>query len=471
MSLDAKNKIAKLTYFGNLTTKYCDPKKGQKTTFHDTIQGSKDFIFNFFDSQPYFNELMPTIIRNNRGTHFYKKIIKKGLDGKTDFFKNILKAIQNSQNNTSSKNKDGKKIIRYYKIPRLELLKKRKENLDKYLLKKNKTTNNTIKSLKKNKSMIEILNSKNQPSPSSETIGKSPIGNNTLNNFNNTNYMLNSTISGDTFHTNFKKNESMMNFHNKYSLQKKIPSFYITRGSNSSFREINNNFIFTNQSHKKPKKIQKAKIEKLLNKCDEGLNLAVNIGDNMEKLNKNKLIQELNRKIKNELKNVDQKVIEEGMVKNKKYQMLEKKKFTDLKRKMDIKISDDYAYINRKEYNEFMKDNDTIFAYQIYLKEMNKINEKIAKKREIEKKNDIMVKDLLDNTFNKKEFLKYKIDNYYTRYAKQDELKIFNFKNKDDFYINKNNDKEELKGTLLPKIFELKEYCYGRTKYDPKADI
>ena len=53
---------------------------------------------------------------------------------------------------------------------------------------------------------------------------------------------------------------------------------------------------------------------------------------------------------------------------------------------MDIKVSDDYAYLNRKEYNEFMKDNDTIFAYQIYLNEMNKINEKIAKKKLLKKK-------------------------------------------------------------------------------------
>ena len=138
---------------------------------------------------------------------------------------------------------------------------------------------------------------------------------------------------------------------------------------------------------------------------------------------------------------------------------------------MDLKVSDVYAYINRKELNDFMRDNDTIYAYQIYYKEMNKINEKLAKKKEIEKKTISTVKDLLENTFRQKEFLKYKIDKYYIKNAKQNQLKIFHFKKKDDFYLNKNNNKEELKGSLLPKLFKMKEFCCGRTKYNPIADL
>ena len=258
MSLDTKKKLSKLTYFGNVTTKYCEPKMTKKITFHDTIQGSKDFIFNFFDSQPYYNELMPTIIKNNRGSHFYKKIIKKGIEAKSDFFKNIIKAIKNNPNDDSSpKMKEESKTIRYYKIPKLELLKIRKENIDKYFLNKNKTSYNKFKPLKKSYSTISILKTKNQNSPSMESNIKSTIKNNTLNNFNNTNYNLNSTITADTFHTNLKKNESMINFHNKYSLQKKMPTFYLTRNTNHSFKDTNNNFIYP---HKKIKKIQKIKI-------------------------------------------------------------------------------------------------------------------------------------------------------------------------------------------------------------------
>ena len=52
---------------------------------------------------------------------------------------------------------------------------------------------------------------------------------------------------------------------------------------------------------------------------------------------------------------------------------------------MDIKVSDVYAYVNRREINDFMRDNDTIFAYQIYLRDMNKINDRLAKKKVEEK--------------------------------------------------------------------------------------
>ena len=61
--------------------------------------------------------------------------------------------------------------------------------------------------------------------------------------------------------------------------------------------------------------------------------------------------------------------------------MLEREKFNELKRKMDIKVSDVYAYVNRKELKNFMRDNDTIFAYKIYLRDINKINDCISKKK------------------------------------------------------------------------------------------
>jgi hypothetical protein len=211
-------------------------------------------------------------------------------------------------------------------------------------------------------------------------------------------------------------------------------------------------------------------LENLLSKCNEELNYAQNIGDNVENYNKsnNKSEKEIKEKIRSGLQNRDQKIIEDKSTSNKKYKKLEKEKFNELKKKMNIiKVSEDYAYINRKELHEFMRDNENIFAYQIYLKEMNKVNEKIAKKKEVEKKNLSMVENLLEDVYRKKEFLKYKIDNYHLRHAKQDELKIFSLKNRDDFYMNKiNNDKKVLHGTLLPKLMELKDYCYGRPKYN-----
>ena len=487
MSIDTKERIFGASCFGNISTKYCEPKKGnKKITFHDNIQDSKDFIFNFFEKQPYFNELMPIIIKNNRGTHFYKKIIKKGLEAKSDFFKSIMKAIKRSNEEDSPKLEKTKKL-NYYKIPRLELLKRRKKKLDNYLLHKSKTANSKIKSMRKSKSTSDVLNSKNQPStepiqPKSNiennnnniennTVNNfNNIDNNTLNNFNNTNYnLLNSTITADTFHTNNVKNESMMNFHNKFTLQKNnMGTFYMTK--NSLQDNIDNNQKDNSRKYnRKHKKIEK--LNNIINKCDEAFYFAQNMGDDVEKTSKNKSMEEIGKKLKDVLESRDKKVIEDKGKGNKKYRELEREKFNELKRKMDIKVSDVYAYVNRREINDFMRDNDTIFAYQIYLRDMNKINDRLAKKKVEEKKTISLVKELLENTYRQKEFLKYKIDKYYIKNAKQDELKIFNFKNKDDFYANKNNDKEELKGSILPKIFKLKDFCYGRSKYNPMADM
>ena len=474
--MDAKDKIKNLTYFGNVTTKYCESRKGKNITFHDTIQGNKDFIFNFFESQPYYNEQMPIIIKSNRGTQFYKKIIKKGLEVQSDFFKKILRAIKHSNDDNSPKRYDKGKTIRYYKIPRLELLKMRKKNIDNYFLRKNKTVNWKKKPLKASNSMTEMTFKIHSPEGTVPKSTTNIINNNTIyNNANlsNTNYsnfnFLNSTISGDTFHTNSRKNESLRNFHNsKYSLNNnKINNFYLTRQTNISNKELGDNF---NKTRKKLKYEKILKLENILNKCNEGLNYAQNIGNNMGRSSIDKSVEEVNKRLKIVLQNGDQRVIEDKGKGNKKYKKLEKEKFKELKRKMDIKMSNNYAYVNRKELNNVMNDNDTIFAYQIYLKEMNNINRRLVKKKEIEKRNISLVKDLLENTFRQKEFLKYKIDNYYERNAKKDELKIFSFKNKDDFFINK-NEKDHLKGNLLPKLFDLKDYCYGREKYNPIAGI
>ena len=89
----------------------------------------------------------------------------------------------------------------------------------------------------------------------------------------------------------------------------------------------------------------------------------------------------------------------------------------------------------------------------------------------MEKKNTSLVENLLEDTYKKKEFLKRKVDNYYIKHAKDNEIKMFYIQNKDEFCENKDNDKEQIKGTLLPKLIDLKDYCYGRAKYDPNGDL
>lgn len=513
MSVDRKN-LSQISYFGNIPMKYCEPKRGIKRTFHETLQGKKDSILNLFAKHPYYHEEIPLLMKNSRGTVYYRKIIRNGLERKSTFFMGIMKAIkdikeeENSVNNSQEKSKK----LGFYRIPKLELLKKRKQKLDLYLQKKNKTTSSEFKPkyLKKINSSKIVLNIKKQPSSS---MAKSTINNNTMINLDSNNnyseaqlgtFLTNnnktkkipksnkdniSNIYNDNYvnndnndnnelndnNDNKDNNENIEHLHKTNSSKLLIDQSKQNPNFNLSRNPLNKTTKVPRKSPERSTSYRYLQIGKLLDKCNEELTYAQSIGDNVEIFNKNnnKSEKQIKDRIRSGLQNRDQKVIEDKSTSNKKYKKLEKEKFNELKKKMNIiKVSEDYAYINRKELHEFMRDNENIFAYQIYLKEMNKINEKIAKKKEVEKKNLSMVENLLEDVYRKKEFLKYKIDNYHFRHARQDELKIFSLKNRDDFYVNKiNNDKKVLHGTLLPKLIELKDYCYGRPKYNQMREL
>ena len=53
-----------------------------------------------------------------------------------------------------------------------------------------------------------------------------------------------------------------------------------------------------------------------------------------------------------------------------------------------------------------------------------------------------------------------------------DELNMFSLQNKDELYENNNNNNNELtRGNLLTKLLEIKEFCYGRKKYNPVSEL
>ena len=477
--MDEQNQLSNLRCFDKLTTKYCEQRRGIRRSFHENIQKRKDFMFNFFDNQPYYKELMPTIIKNNRGIQFYKKIVKKGLTGKSEFFKIIMKTIEQLKKKSLAKYKEKSKAKKYYRIPKIDLLKKKKEKIENYLNKKiqkdkDKEKDN-YKPLKRNNTMLDLLDIKRK---TSESIMKSTINNSTINNFNKTinninNNMNNTnTISIDTLHTN-NKNESMKNLKSHYSLKhltKKIPKINFTKNKTIITDKNFKNYFFN--SNEKSLCLQNRKLDNILNKCNQSLNFAKNMEENAEKNNDNsKSSENFAQKLKNVLKNRDQRVIEDKGIGNKKYQKLEKEKYDDLKRNMDIKISDDYAYVSRRQLYDLIRDNENILAYQIYLRDMNKFNKMLLKNKEAEIKNITLVENLLEDTYRKKEFLKYKADNYYVKNAKQDELNMFSLQNKDDFFDIKNDDKKKTIGTLLPKLIEIRKYCFGRENYNPIADL
>ena len=472
MSTD--NKTNNLNCFSQVSTKYCEQKRGIRRSFHENIKKRKDYVVNFFESQPYYKELMPTIKKNNRGNAFYKNIIRKGRAGKSKFFLCIMDAINKAAKKSLEKFQEKVQRKKLYRVSQLDLLKRQKEKMELSLKKrikkeKEKENNDYKKTIIKNKSMMDILSAKReQRQQSQESMIKSSINNITINGLNNTNNNFNNSISNDTFHTN--NNESMINIKDNASvnnLKVKIPKLNIN--NNKSRNNINlKNKDLKNYLHKKYEK--KLKMEKLINKCNEEISFAQNMEDNVGKNNNNKSMDDIGKKIKNVLKNGDQKVIEDKGLENKKYKKLEKEKYDELKRMVDIKVSNNYAYINRKELQDAIRDNETILAYQIYLRDMHKINRKLVQNKKTEKKNMNLVENLLEDVFRHKEFVKHKVDNYYIRNAKMDELNMFSLQNKDELYEN-NNNKELTKGNLLPKLIEIKDFCYGRKKYNPVADL
>ena len=128
-----------------------------------------------------------------------------------------------------------------------------------------------------------------------------------------------------------------------------------------------------------------------------------------------------------------------------------------IKKKVNEKISEDYAYRNRKEFQELLKGNEKTHVYNIYLNEINKLNETIVKHRAKERRKIDKIDILCEDDFRKKEYLKNKIDIFNKRHKEA--------KNNDDFiinddilFLNKNHQKNKI-GTLLPKLLSLKEKC------------
>ena len=475
--------ISKLTYFDKVPTRYCENKRGKKSTFHESIQYDKNFLVKFFEKQPYYSNLMPIILKNNRGIAFYRKLIRKGIEYQTPFIRTILRAIEQINKKSLEKLLEKPKRNKYYKIPKLDLLKKKDQMLDKYYPKKNninKENDNDEKknSLKLNNSMINLfkvhlkkINKINlNKNISSESILKSTINNSTINNINKNNN-LNQTITGDTFHTN-DKSETIKNFNHTNSASNILnPKINISRNNKITYTSVKKYF---SNSSKKGKYIKSLQLNNILNKCNEDLKFARNLGENVEKNNQDKFVGRMNKRFKTVLKTRDQKIMEDKGKVDKKYHKKEKEKFKELKKNIDMKLSDKYAYINRKQMNEFIREHENILAYQIYLRDMNKFNKIQKKTKEIEKKNMTLVENLLEDSFRQKEFLKYKVDNFYIKHAKQDELNKFSIqnRNRDDYFLNKNGqNNKHLKGTLLPKLIEIKDYCYGRPKHNPIAEM
>ncbi len=156
------------------------------------------------------------------------------------------------------------------------------------------------------------------------------------------------------------------------------------------------------------------RLNKILKLCKGEIKLGNNVAKKFEAYN-NKIsenIKDIIEKESKENKNIhDQQIIGKEIKDDNekdKYKKKENEYFNDMKKNLDMKISEVYAYFNRKEFNKQIKDKDIYKAYEFQLKDINKINQKLENKKKIyyfplKKKKNIKIFEL---------YLKFNINIY-----------------------------------------------------------
>ena len=429
-----------------------EEKEKNLNKFHQIIEKNKEFILNCYRKQPIYKDSISILEKESKGTLAYHRLVKNGLKNKSSFIKVILQSIKSIQNaNQSKATHPKKKKLKYgYRVSELDIVRKKKYDIEK---------RNRLKSL-------EIEKSKNF-----ETKNLSSMDNNTQ--------KINSLLSAgkniiDQLDTNITTNKNVSRIN---SGNTRIFSGFTKNLENLSTinkditRSVSSNSIITKKSNEnKNIKIEYRfpekriiKFNSILDKCKEEISHGNRIGGKFEKfannINENLSLIKQNRDNKEDNNIKDQKVIEDKITNKQKYKLLEIEKFNELKRSIDAKVSDNYVYFNRKEYAEVVKDKRKEDEYDLYLEDINKINEKLEKKKLKEKEKLYEIENLLDDVYKKKKYLKNKINNYsYNRIIEKEHEQFMkdNVEFDDEFFILDEKKPEEHKGTLIPKLLEKK---------------
>ena len=441
-----KRQIVKMDCFSGL--KLDNPKEKQDT-IQESIKEDKNFLVNFFAKQPYYSELMPKIKKASRGIVFYKGLIHKGLKHKSVFFEAIMKSIKKINQEKSAPRPKSPKRMKLYKLPKIEELRIKKKKIENIGKKKIK-----LIQLEKEKLNIykEQIKNKFFPSTTINRQSSQIYSTNTLNFFNNRYLNSNNNSTNNSFNKNGNSTGKIEQNLIMSSLNNDLSTYYKSIDTFKSIKNTSRNGLSTNRF--KPFRISSSttNINYLLDKCKEEISNGKEVEELVSNYNKN-FMKDIQEKINNNRYiNRDMKIIDDTNRRNK-YIKLEEQNYAEIKRRMNEKISNSLAYKNRKELREALKINANARAYILHLNEMNKINEKLERRRVIEWKTIDKVNVLCDEGFKRNEYLKNKIDKINN---KNDILnKSRDYIINDDFYMSR-NEKNQLAGTLIPKLISFK---------------
>ena len=447
-----KEKIIKINNcFGGI--KLVNPKDKQET-IQESIKDDKQFMVNFFAQQPYYSELMPKIKKASRGIVFYKGLIQKGVKNKSVFFEAIMRSIKKVNMEKIAKRPRSKKRIKLYKLPKIQELKIKKKKIESVENKKKK-----LLQLENDKFNVYREEIKKKLLPfTTKHRKKSPIvySTNTIF-YNNNRYMQSNNSTNNSFMKNstneFEQNLILSPMNND------ISTYY---RSNDTFKTIPKNGLFTNRFPSLRQSNSSNDINFLLDRCQEEIINGKEVENLVLDYNKN-FMKSIQEKIySNRFMNRDRKMIEEKK-KDNKYIQLEEKNYANIKKRMNERISDTFAYKNRKELREILKVNENARSYILHLVEMNKVNEKLGRRRVIEWKRIDKVNSMCDVGFRKNEYLKNKIDKINDKNHKLNKSR--DYIPNDDFYTYKNN-KDYMIGKLVPKLMAIKKKNDNKDIYE-----
>lgn len=428
----------KLKFYDELSKRFIEDKKNSKRRFHYEIEKDKESILNIYRREPFYNDVIDKMELKSRGIFYYKSLVKKQIQKKSNFVKIILKSI--NEINEKDKKKAEKKRLRGYNVSQLESIRNQKKKLDMRLKSKEKEEMNKYRSMENpNKSSIFLLSGRKCV----ESIDSNKA-------FSQDKNRIFSGIRKDS------EKENLTTLKNNISR-----SFSL----NSLFTNNNNNV--SNETNLMNEEERIDKFNGILDKCQKEIKDGDIIGGKMEKFTEkfNKNLSIVKEKRENKVDNniQDQKIVEDKIKPKQKYKLMEIEKFKELKRKLNAKISDNYVYFNRKEFTELVNDKRKDEEYELYYEDTNKVYEKILQNRVKEKNKFNEIKNLLEDSYKKKDYLKNKISSYNNKMKIQLE-KESKEKNNFEFVVKEEGKRKDNIGTLVPRLLLKKKEDFGKIK-------
>ena len=410
-------------------------------SFHEILEKEGGNVLQLYKKSHDFNDIVPLLQKKDRGNYFYKKLVYNGFRGNSPLMKALAKIIKKYEVEKNI-NVSKRKFQGIYKLPSLEILKKKKIKIES--IKKNKLKELKIKSDDPNSSKYFLRSLSNFNFKNNSQTQKV----NYNYNLNDTNYSVNNNLS-------VSNRFSKISFK---SPNKKELSTYYNSDTNFGNSLINTYNILTSKINKP---------NYIISKCREEINSGNEVYENVNQTDKT-ITTTIRRKYQAISLMQKSQSLSLDAVGMKKYKNMEINNMNEIKRKMNERISDSMAFKNMKGLKENLKNAESTNAYYIYMHDMDKTNARLEERRNKAKKIIDKVELLCEDEVNKKEYLKNLIDIYNKKHSKIKNLQKINIKKSESNLMQNNkieseSDDENLNiynpklGNFFPKLLTLRE--------------